>query len=170
VPELGGGTGRAAIRAPADHDPAADAGSDREHHELARDERAVVAVGLGEPGAGRVVVDEDRNPQLRAQDLTQRHVVQGDVHRRADPPRLPVDDGRHRDPDGGGVARRSYRGDELCDERARAAGVGRPEHRLEQGRAVQQRHCDLGAADVHADEPLCHAPLTLPGVLAPATG
>ena len=28
------------------------------------------------------------------------------------------------------------------------------------------RHRDLGAADVHADEPLCHAPLTLPGVSA----
>ena len=107
VAELGGGAGRAAHDAPADDDAAADAGADREHHEVARDEPPVVVIGLGERGAGRVVVDVHRHAEPLAQHGAQRDVLQRDVHRGADPPGRPVDDRRHRDADGGRVAGRA---------------------------------------------------------------
>ena len=50
-----------AKRPPADHDAAADAGADREHHDDVGDRAHVVVVRLGERGDGRVVVDEGRD-------------------------------------------------------------------------------------------------------------
>ena len=156
VSDLGGRTRRAAVDAPADDDPAADAGTDREHHKVAGDEHAVLVIGLGERRARRVVVDEDGDAQPLAQHGAQRHVVQWDVHRRADPAGLPVDDRWNGDADGGGIAGRRDGVDELGDQRFGAARVGRLEHGLAQRRAVEHRDSDLRAANVDADQPLCH--------------
>ena len=69
VSELAGAAGRAAVDPAAEHDPAADAGPDRDHHEVVRDQPQLLVVCLGERGHGRVVVDEHRHPEPLAQHL-----------------------------------------------------------------------------------------------------
>ena len=92
VADLAGGAGRAAVGAAVDHDAAADAGPDGDHHEaVARQARALV-VGLGERGDGGVVVDEDRHPEPLAEHGAQRHVGERDVGARADQAGRELDD------------------------------------------------------------------------------
>ena len=80
--ELAGGAGGAAVGAAVDHDAAADARADRDHHQRARRRsRPSLVVRLGERRDGRVVVDEDRQPRRSSQDRAQRHVGERDVRR-----------------------------------------------------------------------------------------
>ena len=104
VPDLRGGAGGAAVQAPVEHQPAADAGADREHHEV-RDRHAAVAERLGERGARRVVLDVDRQADALGQQLAQRQVLERDVHARADPAGGELDQRRHADPDRARVGR-----------------------------------------------------------------
>ncbi len=74
VPELAGAAGGAAVDPPAEHDPAAHAGPDREHHEVVRDQSQLLVVGLRQRRDGRVVVDEHRHAEPLAEHRAQRHV------------------------------------------------------------------------------------------------
>ena len=96
VAQLGRGAGRPAEDAPVDHDAAADAGADREHHEVAGGEPELLVVGLGEGRYGRVVVDEHRQARALAEHLAEGDVGQRDVHRRPHAPGLPLHDRRER--------------------------------------------------------------------------
>ena len=58
VTELARGAGRAAVDPPAEDEAAADAGPDREHHQVVGDRPQLLVVGLGQRRDGRVVVDE----------------------------------------------------------------------------------------------------------------
>ena len=58
VTEFARSAGSASVNAPIDHDSAADAGTDRDHDEVVRDEPQLVVMRLGERGDSRIVIDE----------------------------------------------------------------------------------------------------------------
>ena len=99
MPKLARAAGRAPVDPPAEHQAAADAGADRQHHEVAGDHPQIVVVGLGQRRDGRIVIDEDGHAEPLAEPLAQRHVAQRDIGRGDDPPGLELDDRRHPDPD-----------------------------------------------------------------------
>jgi hypothetical protein len=79
VTELTRSAGGAAINASAEHEAAADAGPDGDHHEVFGDHSKLLVVSLGECRDRRVVVDEHRNPEplpqhLANRDIDERHV------------------------------------------------------------------------------------------------
>ena len=156
MPELRCRAGRAPVDAAVDHDAAADAGPDGQHHEMAGDEGAVVRVGLGERRAVGVVVDVHRDAEPLAQQVAQRHACERDVH--AEPRRAGGEVDRAGDGDADGVrgARRADGGHELLEELLLVVAVGRPAADLRQPRPLEGRDGDLRAADVHTDESLSH--------------
>ena len=156
MPELRCRAGRAAVDAAVDHDAAADAGPDGQHHEMARDEGAVVRVGLGERRAVGVVVDVHRDAEPLAQQVAQRHACERDVHAEARRAGGEVDRARDGDADGVRGARRADGGHELLEELLLVVAVGRPAADLRQPRPLEGRDGDLRAADVHTDESLSH--------------
>jgi hypothetical protein len=156
VPELGGRPGRAAVDAPVDHDAAADARPDSEHHEMAGDEGAIVRVGLGQGRAVGVVVDVDRDAEPLAQQVAQRDAGERDVHAEAGGAGGEVDRARDGDPDGVGSTCRADGGHELLEELLLVVAVGGPAADLRQPRPLEDCDGDLRAADVHTDESLSH--------------
>ena len=78
VPELPAGADPAALQPPAEHDPAADPGPEREHHDVVRAAAGAVA-RLGEHRAVAVVVDRHRQPEPLGHHRLERHVRQWQV-------------------------------------------------------------------------------------------
>jgi hypothetical protein len=158
VADLRRGAGRAAVEVPAQHGAAAHAGADREHHEV-RAREAPVLERLGERRARRVVVDEHRQAEALREQLAQRHVLERDVHARADAPGLEVDNGRHADADRAHVvvAMALDRLHELGDQRVAVVDLRLDERALGELAVGQGRRRDLGAPDVEADEPVAHS-------------
>ena len=67
MPELAGAAGGPAVDPAAEHDPAADTGADRDHHQVVRDQPELGVVRLGERGDRRVVVDKHGHAESLAQ-------------------------------------------------------------------------------------------------------
>ena len=155
VAELARTAGRAAVDPSAEHDPASDAGADRQHHEVVGDKPQLLVVGLGEGRDGRVVVDEHGQAEPIPEDLPQRHVGQRHVDRRHHASGFELDDRRDADADGLEVvdAGRLEHVDELVDQRIRTRTVGPCEHRLAKLAIAQRRQRDLGAPQIDADHP-----------------
>ena len=103
VPELGPAAEEAAV----DDDAAADAGAEREHHEVLRAAPGAAAP-LGERGGARVVLDPDREPEALARPRDEIDVVEREVHRAQDAPRAALEVRRDAVAD---------RGDALVEER-----------------------------------------------------
>jgi hypothetical protein len=156
VAQLRGRARRAAVDPAVDDDAAADPGADREHHEVAGERGPVVGVGLGERGAGGVVVDVHGHAQTLAQRRAQRDARERDVHAEAGRARGEVDGAGHRDPDRVGGTRGLDGGDELVEELLLGVAVRGRGPDLVQHRALERRHRDLGPTHVDTDEALSH--------------
>ena len=155
VAELAGAAGGAAVDPAAEHQPAADAGADREHHQVAGDHLQILVVGLGERGDGRVVVDEHRHAEPLAEHLAQRHVDERDVHRGDHAPGLEVDDRGHADADpvqivAAALLRPGRRAARSAPRRSsRSVGASRRADQLATGQAGDG---DLRAAEIDPDD------------------
>ena len=110
VAELRAEAVRAAEDAPTGHDPAPDAGAERQHEQLV----AVEQARLGKRRHVRIVVDEDGDVEAAAELLTQRHARERDVDARLDGARGVVDLRRHPNAD---RRRRCALGDHLAGGR-----------------------------------------------------
>ena len=75
VSELPGAPGGTPVDSPANHDTAAHAGADGDHHQVARHQVEVLVVGLGQRGDGRVVVHEHRHAHALREYVAQLHVA-----------------------------------------------------------------------------------------------
>ena len=152
VAELGAEPVRAAEGHAADHDAAAHAGAEREHHEVVLAED----VGLGEGGAVGVVVDEHRHAEAAPELGAQRHAGQRDVHARLDRAGRVLDLGRDAHADRLGLpdpADQEPHGLlEPVEERGGAAEDRGALDRVANGNPVDRRHRDLGAAHVHSQD------------------
>ena len=128
---------RAAVELPVQHEPAADAGPDREHDEVLVDDPAAVG-RLGQRGARGVVLDVDRQAAALGEQRAQRDVGERQVDRVADAARRHLDDRREPDRDrlrarrrrsrrsGRAAARRARRSSPSASGPGRARGTRRP--------------------------------------------
>jgi hypothetical protein len=150
----------AAERHAVDDDASADAGAERQHHEVALAHH----VRLGQRRAVRVVVHEHRDAEAGAELLAQRHPGQGDVHAGHDRPRGEVDLRRHPHPDRLGLAGPAHHlPDDVLDaveKRVGAGGDGGVLSSVVRGYAVDSRDGDLGASYVYSKD---HAAFLSPG-------
>jgi hypothetical protein len=155
VAELGAEPGRAAEDPAVDHDPAAHAGAERVHDEIARG-AALDELGLGERRAVGVVLHVDRKAEAVLEVAAQLDARERDVHAGEDGARGEVDLRRHADPD---RQRRRLRAlDHLArggldpgEDRLARVERGRVLHLVARPRAGDERSGDLGPADVDAD-------------------
>ena len=169
VSELAGRSGRPAVDPPAEHQSAADARGNDEHHQVAGDELQLLVVGLGERGEVRVVVDEHRDAEAVLQHLTEGNVGQRQidcaVRRRCSAPRgrddasgVGVHNPRHADTDRAQVVRpgAAHHGGELVDQRRAVRALRPADDRLAEPAVTKRRHGNLGGAQVDADNRGAH--------------
>ena len=98
VPELGSGAGRAAVQTAVQDQAAADARTQREHHDVGgATPRA--RLPFGDCGGVAVVVDPHRQPMTLAHAVAKVEVRERDVDRRDRPPRALVDARREAEAD-----------------------------------------------------------------------
>ena len=99
------------------------------------------------------------SPSALGEQLAQRHVLERDVHARADPPGREVDHRRHADADRPHVvgAQRLDRLDELLDQLVAVVDRRLDERALGELAVAQRRGRDLRAPDVEADEAVAHS-------------
>ena len=148
--------GRAAEDVAVDDHAAADAGAEREHQQVPGG-AAVDQLGLGERGAVRVVVDEDRHAEAALELVAQRDALERDVHARDDGAGGEVDLGRHADADRRRLAvRRSITCArerlDAVEQRVRVVERGRGLLRLERAAVHDRGDLDLGPSDVDAED------------------
>ena len=158
VPELAGGPGCPPVHAPVQHEPAADARPDRDHHEVL-DDHAGAVVGFREGRAVRVVVHEHRKAEPLFENRPQRDVRELHVHAPLHSAGRELD--HRRDPDADGrrlpAANGFDRAGDLVDQRVGTRRRGREDL----WRASSRLPCrvadrELGPADVDADQLPAH--------------
>ena len=150
VPEL-----RPAAEEPAaDHDAAADAGAEGQHHHVV--EVAARAEGeLAERRDVRVVVDADRDLEAPLHLVAESHLADRDVDRAEDDAGAMVDARRHAEADGLDVRREDLA--HRCLERVEERRLRRRRRRMLDSRAdtsvgLDDTREDLRAAEVDADD------------------
>ena len=143
-----------AVELAVEHEAAADAGADREHHEVLADDLAR-DLRLGQRRARGVVLDVDRQPAALAQRVAQRHVAQRQVDAVAHAAGREVDDRRQADRDrAASTCRDSARSRSTiwstsCSPECVRVGIG---SNVSKRPVLEHRGGDLRAADVDPDE------------------